>query len=60
MNYSQVLGGGQSTPATEGLDFSKIGQWAMQQNQYPGQGNGAPSYAQALQALQGTDQKTQQ
>lgn len=29
-DYSQVLGGGQAqTPATQGLDFSKIGQWAM-------------------------------
>ena len=37
MNYSQVLGGGQASPATQGLDFSKIGQWAVQQSQYPGQ-----------------------
>lgn len=36
MDYSQILGGGQASPATQGLDFSKIGRWALQQNQYPG------------------------
>lgn len=37
-DYSQILGGGQAqSPATQGLDFSKIGQWALQQNQYQGQ-----------------------
>lgn len=37
MDYSQVLGGGQASPVTQGLDFGKIGQWALQQSQYPGQ-----------------------
>lgn len=30
MDYSNVLAGGQASPATQGLDFSKIGQWALQ------------------------------
>ena len=37
MDYSQILAGGQASPATQGLDFGKIGQWALQQNQYQGQ-----------------------
>lgn len=37
-DYSQVLGGGQAqSPATQGLDFSKIGQWALQRGQYQSQ-----------------------
>jgi hypothetical protein len=36
-DYSQVLGGGQAqSAATQGLDFSKIGQWALQKSQYQG------------------------
>jgi len=46
MDYSQVLAGGQASPATQGLDFSKIGQWALNQ---PGSNSGG--YAQALSAL---------
>lgn len=29
MDYSQVLGGGQAAPATQGLNFGSIGQWAL-------------------------------
>lgn len=46
MDYSQVLGGGSASPATQGLDFSKIGQWALNQ---PGSNSGG--YAQALAGL---------
>lgn len=52
MNYQNVLAGGQASAATQGLDFSKIGQWALTQNQVAqGSQSATPSYQSALQLL---------
>jgi hypothetical protein len=33
MDYSKVLAAGQASPVTDGLDYSKLGQWAIQRQQ---------------------------
>lgn len=51
MNYANVLGGGNAVPASQGIDWSVLGPWALSQ-----QGSSTHDYLAALAQLAGAAQ----